>query len=166
MSKSSQLKLWPILCAFSGHPNTSPFIIGCYEGYGDPNNIELYLQEFIEEMKDILINGCEVTPQLIHKPLRIRLFCCDMPARAFVKDVLGHTSLYIRINMDAIDVTKDVITLVRLWFTNPLKERKDQMKLFIIEWSLENRMPIEELQIGLRVDVTAYSVYVDDRLFD
>lgn len=94
LSKSSNLKMWPILGAFPGQPDTSPFLIGCYVGRADPGDIEVYLQEFIDEIRDVTNNGCLVTPQLIPKPFKIRLFSCDMPARSFVKDVLGHSSLY------------------------------------------------------------------------
>lgn len=94
LAKSSKLKLWPILGAFPGHLNTSPFLIGCYVGRKDPANIEIYLQEFVDELIDVTNNGCLVTPQSIRKPFKVRLFTCDMPGRSFVKGVLGHTSLF------------------------------------------------------------------------
>lgn len=75
---------------FQDNP-TTPFLIGCYVGRSDPANVEVYLQEFIEELRDVTLNGCQVTPQLIPKHFKIRLFCCDMPARSFIKDVLGHS---------------------------------------------------------------------------
>lgn len=152
LAKSSNLNMWPILGAFSKYPDTSPFLIGCYEGYGHPKDIEVYLQEFVDELKDIMINGCEVTPQLIHKQLKIRLFCCDMPGRAFVKDVKGHSSLFgcDRCNQQCYHIGDTMVY-------QPFKgqERTDDTftnrshRSHHQPWSLVNRMLIEELQLGL-----------------
>lgn len=152
LSKSSKLKMWPILGAFPGYPNTSPFLIGCYEGYADPNNVEVYLQEFVEEMTDILINGAEVTPQLILKPLKIRLFSCDMPGRSFVKGTKGHTSLF---GCDR--CTQKCYHVGNTMVYQPFKESERTDDTFRNRlhqhhhqpWALQNPMLIEELNLGL-----------------
>lgn len=94
LSKSSLLKLWPILGAFVDQPNVSPFLIGCYYGYEDPESIDDYIKESVDEMTEIRDNGCKVTPREILKPLEIRVFSCDMPGRSFVKGVKGHSSKF------------------------------------------------------------------------
>lgn len=94
LGKSSKIKLWPIHAAFVDHPNISPFIVGCYFGYADPGSINDFLSEFVGELEGILQNGCYVTPRRIHKPLEIRAYVLDGPARAFVRGVKGHASLY------------------------------------------------------------------------
>lgn len=94
LSKCSRLKLWPILGAFVDEPNISPFLIGCYCGYADPKNTDDYIQEFVTEMREIMENGCNVTPREILKPVEIRTFTCDMPGRSFVKGVKGHQSKF------------------------------------------------------------------------
>lgn len=64
LSKSSKLKTWPILGAFPNKPDTSPFIIGTYVGYENPESIDDFLFDFIVEAQDALDNGVEVTPHL------------------------------------------------------------------------------------------------------
>lgn len=94
LSKSSRLKMWPILGAFVDQPNISPFLIGCYYGNGDPESTDDYIKEFVNEIKELSENGCKVTPREILKPLEIRVFTCDMPGRSFVKGVKGHQSKF------------------------------------------------------------------------
>lgn len=90
VSKSSKLKMWPILGSFPNQLNISPFVIGAYVGYADPRCIEDFLKEYIEEFQDIMQNGAEVTSHLIRKVIRIRAYICDAPARAFLCGVHGH----------------------------------------------------------------------------
>lgn len=92
LSKSSKLKIWPILVAFPDVPSLSPILVGAYVGYHDPGCINNFLTEFIDEMEAILQNGAEITPHLIRKPISIRAFICDSPARSFLCGVLGHQS--------------------------------------------------------------------------
>lgn len=94
LAKSSKLKIWPILGAFSANLNISPFLIGAYVGYHDPGDIDDFLSDFVNELKILLVNGVNVTPRLIHKPLMIRCFVCDAPARSFLAGVHGHQALY------------------------------------------------------------------------
>lgn len=92
LSKSSKLKIWPILGSFSSSLNSSPFLIGAYVGYHDPDDIDNFLLDFVNELKVLLVNGVNVTPRLINKPLFIRCFVCDSPARSFLAGVYGHQS--------------------------------------------------------------------------
>lgn len=94
LAKSSKLKIWPILGAFADQPNISPFLIGCYYGNADPGSRDDYLKEFVDEMGEIMENGCSVTPREVLKQVEIRVFTCDMPGRSFVKGVKGHASSY------------------------------------------------------------------------
>lgn len=94
LSKSSKLKIWPITGAFVNKPNFSPFLIGCYEGSTDPPCIDLFTLDLVEELKIIAENGVKVTPSLIVKPLKIRAFICDTPARSMVTGCLGHASYH------------------------------------------------------------------------
>lgn len=89
LSKSSRLKMWPILAAFPNKPDTSPFLIGAYVGHENPASIDDFLVDFIVEAQDALDNGVEVTHRLIRKPFRIRAYICDAPARAFLTGTLN-----------------------------------------------------------------------------
>lgn len=94
LSKSSRLKLWPIIGAFVDKPNISPFLIGCYKGTTNPPCINSFIFDFAEELKIIEENGVKVTPASIIKPLKIRAFICDTPARSFVTGCMGHGSYF------------------------------------------------------------------------
>lgn len=94
LSKSSRLKIWPIIGGFVDKPNISPFLIGCYKGTTNPTCINSFIEDFVEELKIIEENGVKVTPASIIKPLRIRAFICDTPARSFVTGCLGHGSYF------------------------------------------------------------------------
>lgn len=94
LSKSSRLKLWPIIGAFVDKPNISPFLIGCYKGTTNPPCINSFTFDFVEELKTIEENGVKVTPASIIKPLQIRAFICDTPARSFVTGCMGHGSYF------------------------------------------------------------------------
>lgn len=90
LSKSSKLKIWPILGAFSSSLNSSPFLIGAYVGNHDPEDIDNFLLDLVNELRILLVNGVNVTPRKINKPLFIRCFVCDSPARSFLAGVYGH----------------------------------------------------------------------------
>lgn len=94
LAKSSKLKIWPITGAFVNKPNVSPFLIGAYKGYSDPKSIDAFLFDFVEELKRIYENGVKVTANQIMKPLVVRAFICDTPARSFTTGCVGHCSLF------------------------------------------------------------------------
>lgn len=88
--KSSGMALWPILGAISNVNHISPFLIGAYVGAKKPDMVNEYLAEFVNEIRQLnieglLINGKNVT-------LKIRCFICDAPARAYITGTVGHTS--------------------------------------------------------------------------
>lgn len=93
LAKSSKLKMWPILGSFPNKLNISPFVIGAYVGYADPDSIEDFLKDYVEEFQEILQNGAEVTPQLLRKEIRVRAYICDAPARAFLCGVMPHQAM-------------------------------------------------------------------------
>lgn len=94
LSNSSKLKVWPIIGKFVNKPNTSPFLIGCYKGTTDPSCIDSFTFDFVEEMKVIQENGVKVTPNCVIKPLSIRAFICDTPARSLTTGCFGHASYH------------------------------------------------------------------------
>lgn len=94
LTKSSSSKMMPILGAFVNRLNISPFLIGIYTGNKDPEDVDVFLEEFVAEAKALIENGCEVTTNKIRKPFKIRTFICDMVGRSYIKSVKGHQSLY------------------------------------------------------------------------
>uniref|UniRef100_A0A6M2DZT2 Putative enspm-8 hm n=1 Tax=Xenopsylla cheopis TaxID=163159 RepID=A0A6M2DZT2_XENCH len=70
----------------------SPFVIGIYYGDSKPENIDVYLHKFIEEINNLYDEG--FTYKNIINRVRIKKNCCDAPARAFIKCIKGHNGYY------------------------------------------------------------------------
>lgn len=87
LSKSSQQQFWPILDSVLPYNNV--FIIGIYHGNEKPASANEFLQDFLNEAKEICANGIDVNGRNI--PCRIEALICDAPAKAFVLNVKGHT---------------------------------------------------------------------------
>lgn len=92
LAKSSKIKIWPIMGAFPNKLNVSPFVVGAYVGYADPACIDDFLFDFVNEMEQLLLNGVKVTPRKLLKPLVVRTYICDAPARAFLTGTFSHLS--------------------------------------------------------------------------
>jgi len=91
--KSTKMNVWPILCrSLSLESLYKPFIVGLFTGKGKPEPIHLYLQDFIQELDNILCHGIKVDKKLFQ--VRIRSIICDAPARAFLKCCVRHNSKY------------------------------------------------------------------------
>ncbi len=89
--KSSKLCMWPVLGAFVDKKDVKPFIIGLYVGYGSPKCVSEYLEDYVMEVDEILsAGGIVVNNRRI--PLKIRAYCCDAPARAFLASTKYHSA--------------------------------------------------------------------------
>lgn len=87
---NSSFELWPILGKLSNFNDEKPFVIAVFCGKGKPSPIEIYLEKFINEMKQLLNEGFIFENQKFN--IEILFFSCDAPARAFLKQIKGHTS--------------------------------------------------------------------------
>ena len=88
--RSSNDSFWPILGMLDSPLIKEPFIIGLYHGGGQkPTSAIEFLSGFVKEMKELQENG------ILHngRYYRIQLSAaiCDAPARAFIKNVKGHS---------------------------------------------------------------------------
>jgi hypothetical protein len=86
--KSSNMELWPILC-LARPVSCKPFVVGLYCGAKKPASLSDYLQEFVEELRNLLVEG--IICNDIHYAVEVGCFVCDAPARSFVKNVKSHT---------------------------------------------------------------------------
>ena len=84
--KSSLAQLWPILGLFNKHV----FVIALFCGTSKPSSLDDYLNQFIAECKNLSKNGIYFEKQ--HYNFKINAFVCDAPARAYLKNIMGHTS--------------------------------------------------------------------------
>lgn len=105
---SSKISFWPILASIFGMimpliihdfesskystrinfqilemPHIQPIVVAVWCGTSKPTNLNDYLDEFVEELKQLLTNPISVKNHFI--TVRIRCFICDSPARAFIK---------------------------------------------------------------------------------
>ena len=88
LHKSTQTSFWPILCLVR-NLKTMPFPVAIYCGAGKPP-LEEFFKDFVLELK--LYLDCGIF--LFGKQIRVscRSFCCDTPARAYVKGTQSHNS--------------------------------------------------------------------------
>ena len=75
--------------------NSNSFVhLGLTEGLkkkivaGDKNSLKAFLAPFLTELKNLLENGIHHLGKQF--AVKISAFCCDAPARAFIKQIIGH----------------------------------------------------------------------------
>lgn len=66
--------------------------IAVWCGNDKPRSCNAYLSEFVSELKHLLDNDISIGNHRVK--IKIRCFVCDTPARAFLKDVVGHASYF------------------------------------------------------------------------
>jgi len=85
--RSSNAQFWPILCKIREFVDHPPLIIGIYSGTCKPP--VSFVQEFVDEMKEVLDNGLLMQDHKIQ--VFVDNFVCDAPARSFLKCVKSHS---------------------------------------------------------------------------
>ncbi|XP_067206741.1 uncharacterized protein [Linepithema humile] len=92
LDKCGKLNFWPILGSLADK-TCEPFIISVYFGIeSKPSTLEQFLQEFINEMEELSLNGFQFNDHIYD--VSIYNFICDAPARSFVKCIIGHNGLF------------------------------------------------------------------------
>lgn len=92
ISKSSNLQFWPILGSIDQSVSKNVFIISLFSGYQKPNNIEEFLNAFVNEMRELERDGLKYNNVIYI--IRIRCIVADAPARAFIKCIKIHNAYY------------------------------------------------------------------------
>lgn len=64
ISKSSSVDVWPILGRCIGLYDQRPFVIGLFCGSGKPEPLDLYLKDFIDELKVLQNDGINYNHQI------------------------------------------------------------------------------------------------------
>ena len=90
--KSSNESFWPILGLLQQEEQPEPFVIGLWVGTSKPNDSNAFMSNFIDEMKEIEVNGVTYADKAYK--VTIANFVCDTPARSFVKKTKGHTGYF------------------------------------------------------------------------
>ena len=87
--KSTNHQFWPILGRFN---NLEVFVIGLFYGNTKPVPVGEYLQDFIEEVNKL--NDTGITHEGRNYKFVVKCFCCDAPARCYLKCIIGHTAYF------------------------------------------------------------------------
>jgi hypothetical protein len=87
--KSSSQQFWPILCQFN---KLDVFVIALFYGTSKPTSVDEYLHDFLQEFDIIKSNGILYNERKYE--VKLRCFCCDAPARSFLKCIVGHTGYF------------------------------------------------------------------------
>ena len=86
--RSSRTQFWPIVCCIINCQDSSEFLVTLHCGVGKPHSVGSYLRPLLDELKALLNDGLHHFGQ--HFDIQIGAFCCDAPARAFIKQIIGH----------------------------------------------------------------------------
>ncbi len=86
--RSSRTEFWPIICRIINAEDGSEFLVSLHCGVGKPKSLKAFLKLFLDEKKKLLEEGL----QHLGKTFAVKIsgFCCDAPARAFIKQIIGH----------------------------------------------------------------------------
>jgi hypothetical protein len=88
ISKSSNSQFWPILGII--FETNYVFLIGLYHGYDKkPLDTHAFLDDFISETNQLINNGLTYKGQQYN--VRVKVFCADAPAKAFILNVKHHS---------------------------------------------------------------------------
>ncbi|KAJ8935705.1 hypothetical protein NQ314_012682 [Rhamnusium bicolor] len=88
--KSSSTEIYPILGLCNDLVDNTPFTIAVYCGSGKPDPIDIFLKDFITEAKKFKCDG--LVFQNYRYDFDIHFFICDTPARAYLRQTVGHTN--------------------------------------------------------------------------
>lgn len=89
--KSSNISVWPILCAVSNIHPMRPFTVALYCGSKKPSNLE-FMHDFIAEMKQLMTVGFIMNGK--HLSVKLNCVICDAPAKALVKGIIQFNGRY------------------------------------------------------------------------
>ncbi|EEC13816.1 hypothetical protein IscW_ISCW024666, partial [Ixodes scapularis] len=92
ISRSSRKQFWPVLVLVKESRGQNPFMAALYEDVGKPENVELFMKDFVEELSVLLTQGVHLNSKLY--TVKLHSFICDAPARAYPKCIEGHTAYY------------------------------------------------------------------------
>jgi len=92
LHKSGNVELWPIQIRVANIYNSKPELVGIYKGPSKPFSAEEFFAAFVSELKEIQQEGGIIFYGKI-RPVSLRCFIADMPARSFSLNHKGHMFL-------------------------------------------------------------------------
>ena len=106
LHKSTNQAFWPLLCQIG---RFHPFIVAIFYGKSKPNDIREYLEDFLDDYRQLHEMG------FVYKGIRynvnLRCWICDAPARSFLKCIKGHSGYYAceRCKVEGIRIANKII---------------------------------------------------------
>ncbi|EFN67397.1 hypothetical protein EAG_07631, partial [Camponotus floridanus] len=91
LDKSGSIHIWPIQCRLANIKHSKSIVVEIYKGSAKPTNANTFFEKFIEDIKNILVNG-GITFRGKKFVVHLRCFIADAPARAFILNHRGHMS--------------------------------------------------------------------------
>lgn len=89
LKKKSNIGLWTILGSIADQRNTI-FTIGAYLGASKPNDSNLFLSSFVNEVKDLYSTGLTVNDEEFS--VGVKRVVCDAPAKCFILNIKNFLS--------------------------------------------------------------------------
>lgn len=81
------MQFWPISCLVKNF-KSKPFIVGLFCGTAKPKPLDEYLNNFVDELSDLLKNGFNFNNKIYI--IKVYSFICDAPAKAYIKCIKSH----------------------------------------------------------------------------
>lgn len=144
--KSSSVCFWPILVLSKDFVNESPFCVAIFCGTEKPDPIHAFLNDFIKEVKMLQTDG--LLFQNEKYLIQIHFFITDAPARAYLRQTLGHTSKLGCEKCQIIGMYEDNRVI---FDTNLNYAEKSDEDFFNLESHkyIKDKSPLLELSIGM-----------------
>ena len=86
---STNHQFWPIPGQFG---NLDVFLIALFYGKTKPDSVDDFLGDFLKELEKLKDDGVPFEGR--HLKVELKCFCCDAPARCFLKCIVGHTAYF------------------------------------------------------------------------
>lgn len=68
------------------------FVIALFYGTSKPSSVDDYLYDVLAELDIVKTDGIMFKERKYE--VKLRCFCCDAPARSFLKCIVGHTGYF------------------------------------------------------------------------
>lgn len=93
LDRQGKIQIWPIQIRIANILRSKPEIVGVWRGSSKPTNAQELFQYFVDEVQNVLNRGGIIFHNQL-KPIELRCFIADSPARAFILSHKGHGSLF------------------------------------------------------------------------
>lgn len=127
-----------------------PFEVALYAGVSKPNSRNAFFDDFIEEVLDLTDNGFIFNGKKYN--FCLKAFVCDTPARAYVKNINGHTGFFA---CERCETEAETISLSK---TNARKKKESTQNL--MPNNVQNNLLINKVKVNITIQVKRHLFFV------